>query len=30
LQGEVGWEYPDGIRLYYKGKVTEINYEFAT
>ncbi len=29
LQGEVGWEYPDGIRLYYKGKVTEINYEFA-
>jgi hypothetical protein len=30
LQGEVGWEYPDGLRLYYKGKVTEINYEFAT
>jgi hypothetical protein len=30
LQGEVGWEYPDGIRLYYKGKVTEINYEFVT
>jgi hypothetical protein len=30
LQGEVGWEYPDGIRLYYKGKVTEINYEFTT
>jgi hypothetical protein len=30
LEGEVGWEYPDGIRLYYKGKVTEINYEFAT
>jgi hypothetical protein len=30
LQGEVGWEYPDGIRLYYKGKVTEINYEFAS
>jgi hypothetical protein len=30
LQGEVGWEYPDSIRLYYKGKVTEINYEFAT
>jgi hypothetical protein len=29
LEGEVGWEYPDGIRLYYKGKVTEI-YEFAT
>jgi hypothetical protein len=30
LEGEVGWEYPDGIRLYYKGRVTEINYEFAT
>jgi hypothetical protein len=30
LEGEVGWEYPDGIRLYYKGKVTPINYEFAT
>jgi hypothetical protein len=30
LEGEVGWEYPDGIRLYYKGKVTAINYEFAT
>jgi hypothetical protein len=30
LEGEVGWEYPDGIRLYYKGKVTGINYEFAT
>ena len=30
LQGEVGWEFPDGVRLYYKGKVTEINYEFAS
>jgi hypothetical protein len=30
LQGKVGWEYPDGLRLYYKGKVTEINFEFAT
>jgi hypothetical protein len=30
LEGEVGWEYPEGTRLYYKGKVTEINYEFAT
>jgi hypothetical protein len=29
LAGEVGWEYPEGTRLYYKGKVTEINYEFA-
>ena len=30
LEGEVGWEHPDGIRLYYKGKITEIKYEFAT
>jgi hypothetical protein len=30
LEGEVGWEYPEGIRLYYKGKVTEINYEFTS
>ncbi len=30
LEGEVGWEYPEGIRLYYKGKVTEISYAFAT
>jgi hypothetical protein len=29
LEGEVGWEYPEGIRLYFKGKTTEINYEFA-
>lgn len=29
LQGEVGWEYPEGTRLYFKGKITEINYEFA-
>jgi hypothetical protein len=29
LYGEVGWEYPEGIRLYFKGKITEINYEFA-
>ncbi|MEA5598816.1 DUF6920 family protein [Rivularia sp. UHCC 0363] len=30
LEGEVGWEYPEGIRLYFKGKVTEIHYEFAS
>jgi len=30
LEGEVGWEYPDGIRLYFKGKFTELNYEFAS
>ncbi|MGQ4650609.1 DUF6920 family protein [Lyngbya aestuarii] len=29
LEGEVGWEYPEGIRLYFKGKITEISYEFA-
>ncbi|PSB26275.1 DUF6920 family protein [Stenomitos frigidus] len=30
LEGEVGWEYPDGIRLYFKGTFTELNYEFAS
>jgi hypothetical protein len=30
LEGEVGWEYPEGTRLYFKGKVTEINHEFAS
>jgi hypothetical protein len=30
LSGEVGWEYPEGTRLYFKGKVTEIHYEFAS
>ncbi|PSB02136.1 DUF6920 family protein [Merismopedia glauca] len=29
LEGEVGWEHPEGIRLYFKGRITEINYEFA-
>lgn len=29
LAGEVGWKYPEGIRLYFKGRITEINYEFA-
>jgi hypothetical protein len=29
LEGEVGWEYPEGTRLYFKGKTTEISYEFA-
>jgi hypothetical protein len=29
LEGEVGWEHPEGIRLYFKGRFTEINYEFA-
>lgn len=30
LEGEVGWEYPEGIRLYFQGTITEINYEFAS
>ncbi|MCC3417268.1 MAG: hypothetical protein JGK28_04695 [Microcoleus sp. PH2017_07_MST_O_A] len=30
LEGEVGWEYPEGIRLYFKGRITEIEYEFAS
>ncbi len=30
LEGEVGWEYPEGTRLYFKGRTTEINYEFAS
>ena len=30
LEGEVGWEYPEGTRLYFKGITTEINYEFAS
>ncbi|KGF73979.1 hypothetical protein DO97_00075 [Neosynechococcus sphagnicola sy1] len=30
LEGEVGWEYPEGIRLYFKGKITEIHYEFVS
>ena len=29
LEGEVGWEYPEGMRLYFKGKTTEISYKFA-
>ncbi|MGB5959506.1 MAG: DUF6544 family protein [Coleofasciculaceae cyanobacterium] len=29
LEGEVGWEYPEGTRLYFKGRTTEINYEFV-
>jgi hypothetical protein len=30
LEGEVGWEYPEGTRLYFKGRITEINYEFGS
>lgn len=29
LEGEVGWEHPEGTRLYFKGRITEINFEFA-
>jgi hypothetical protein len=30
LYGEVGWEHPEGLRLYFKGKITKISYEFAS
>jgi len=30
LEGEVGWEHPEGDRLYFKGKITKISYEFAS
>jgi hypothetical protein len=29
LEGEVGWEHPEGLRLYFKGKISKISYEFA-
>ena len=29
LQAEVGWEHPEGTRLYFKGRITKISYEFA-
>ena len=29
LEGEVGWEYSEGTRLYFKGRTTEISYEFV-
>jgi len=30
LEGEVGWDYPEGTRLYFKGRTTKIHYEFAS
>jgi hypothetical protein len=30
LEAEVGWEHQEGIRLYFKGRIIEINYEFAS
>ena len=30
LEGEVGWEHPEGLRLYFKGEITKISYEFVT
>ena len=30
LYGEVGWERPTGTWLYFKGEITEIEYEFAS
>jgi hypothetical protein len=29
LQGEVAWELPDGLRPYWRGRITSITYEFA-
>jgi hypothetical protein len=29
LYGEVGWEHPEGLRLYFKGNITKISYEFT-
>ena len=29
LVGEVGWVHPEGLRLYFKGTVTEVSYDFA-
>jgi hypothetical protein len=29
LEGEVGWEHPEGLRLYFKGEITKISYEFV-
>ncbi len=28
LNGEVGWERPEGLWLYFKGRITEIEYQF--
>ncbi len=30
LNGEVGWERPEGTWVYFKGRITEIEYEFAS
>jgi hypothetical protein len=30
LEGEVGWEHPEGLRLYFIGTTTKINYKFAS
>lgn len=30
LEGEVGWEHPQGLRLYFKCRVSELNYEFVS
>lgn len=30
LVGEVGWEHPEGLRLYFKCRITELNFEFAS
>lgn len=30
LQGEVAWELPDGLWPYWRGRISEITYDFAT
>jgi hypothetical protein len=30
LYAEIGWEHPEGLRLYFKGKITKISYEFVS
>jgi hypothetical protein len=29
LEGEVAWELPEGVWLYWRGRVTQIAYEFG-
>ena len=30
LEGEVAWVMPDGLKPYYRGKITSLSFEFAT
>ena len=29
LEGEVAWVMPDGLKPYYRGKLTSLSFEFA-